>query len=156
MTFATARISITRTVSNVTSDYITIKVTDGNRRLSFEMTPEHFALAVTGLSEQPCSLDDKMRHILPEEWPEGRNNKPEQVLYLQGHKGCALYVGENRVEDKLGRIPAMMMLELAFEHQFTIRQFVSMPANIADNEYYDMAGEFPQTRSALSGHYDEF
>lgn len=55
-------ITITRTTSNQRADTIRIYVRDGIREIfRLEMTPETFALALTGLAQQECEID--MRYV---------------------------------------------------------------------------------------------
>ena len=96
-----------------------------------------------------CSFEAMRQHCIEE------GEEFLSVLYLQGNRGCALYVGEVLADQKPGRFASLHMLELATEHGFSSKNIISASASRGDNEYYELCGKFPGTRSALCGHYDE-
>lgn len=62
------KLTITRTTSNFRSDMIRFYVRDGVKEIMrLEMTPEAFALALTGLAQQECEIDVRLVPVVTEQ-----------------------------------------------------------------------------------------
>lgn len=58
-----AVLSINRTSCSHEPDYIGIQIKIGRRVIKLSVTPEQFALALTGVSERPCGFSDNLHNV---------------------------------------------------------------------------------------------